>query len=56
MWEKLVVVVALLASFVAAAPAPVVLDIGHQSNSRGAASPDRAINEYKFWCTYVGEV
>ncbi len=56
MWEKLIAVVVLLAGFAAAAPAPVVLDIGHQSNSRGAASPDRAINEYKFWCTYAGEV
>lgn len=35
---------------------PVVLDIGHQSTSRGAGSPDGAVNEYEFWCMYAGEV
>ncbi len=35
---------------------PVVLDIGHQSTAGGAASPDGAVNEYEFWCTYAGEV
>lgn len=35
---------------------PVVLDIGHQSTSRGAGSPDGRVNEYEFWCMYAGEV
>lgn len=35
---------------------PVVLDIGHQSTSRGASSPDGKINEYEFWCRYAGVV
>lgn len=34
----------------------VVIDIGHQTTARGAASPDGTINEYEFWCTYAGEV
>ena len=34
----------------------VVLDIGHQSDARGAASPDGRVNEYEFWCRYAGEV
>lgn len=39
-----------------AATAPVVLDIGHQSTSEGAVTPDGKLNEYEFWCTYAGEV
>ncbi len=35
---------------------PIVLDIGHQTTSCGAESPDRTINEFTFWCRYAGEV
>lgn len=35
---------------------PVVLDIGHQSTSGGACTPDGKLNEYAFWCRYAGEV
>ena len=34
----------------------VMIDIGHQSTSGGAASPDGKVSEYEFWCTYAGEV
>ncbi len=34
----------------------VLLDIGHQSTSGGAQSPDKRINEFKFWLRYAGEV
>ena len=35
---------------------PIVLDIGHQSTSRGAQTPDKTINEFDFWCRYAGEI
>lgn len=35
---------------------PIVLDIGHQSTSGGAQTPDGKINEFAFWCRYAGEV
>lgn len=39
-----------------AASGPVVLDIGHQSTSGGAQTPDGKINEFSFWLRYAGEV
>lgn len=54
--RALVVFMLSLLGAVYAAAGPVVLDIGHQSTSGGAASPDRSLSEYDFWCTYAGDV
>lgn len=54
--RALLVLIFCLFGVAVGATAPVVLDIGHQSTSSGAATPDGSLNEYEFWCTYAGEV